>query len=174
MMPEKQERSVDLPENLAEISAAVVAALLKMGIVIEAGTLVIKDSQLASEANLVPGTIVGTGNKQHKIRWTMADMWRVYESKVVIPSHNVSVIVNGVKMQFFANREMKVPAIFWDVYRDSVMEGLPENKYAWKQPGDERVFNDSEFGLKFLGALSPERDPNEIPGVAKNAEAALQ
>lgn len=52
--------------------------------------------------------------------WTIADMWARYPHVMIRPQHNIPVIVNGVRINFFAGKTMKVPSVYADVYNDFV------------------------------------------------------
>lgn len=77
------------------------------------------ESKAKANPGDVPGTIYNRGTlAEAKKPWSGKDVWSKYPSKTFTPTETIPIIFDGVKVQLFAEVEVTLPSIFYDIYAE--------------------------------------------------------
>lgn len=93
------------------------------------------EPQKPQEAAPRPGTVVGEGAASHKVPYTMRAMEEIYGMYLWDdPPEDIPITVNSITVWIKAGVPIRLPKVFYDVYRDSVAER--RNVNVFRQAGD--------------------------------------
>lgn len=85
-----------------------------------------------------PGSYVGAGPSVSKTAYTMRDLERIYGMyDWDDPPESLPIIFNGVRIDVTAGQSIRLPKIFYEIYRDHLRE-LRDPRVA-RQPYDRAV-----------------------------------
>lgn len=127
--------------------------------------------QAAQNADVPPGTIIGTGMAAHKKPWTMAD---VGPGKVewlrFTPLETLPVTYNGLRFQLFADEEFYGPKFVYDIYAEHKRALKVAHEHAGlmfkttDRVSDPTVINEATMRIRAMTEHIPGQPGGFLPG----------